>query len=205
MTNKVLLATFNEGKIERFKSLIAQTGLSVEVFTPADLSIPPIHIEENGSSLTENAEIKARAFLGKVDMPILANDAGFWVEGEGLIEAPKRLALGSHAEESLSKEQAAILILDFWKNIACKKGGKVDAAWVETFVLLDPDGKLHTAESRREVTLTDQEFGKPHIQFPMRALYISKDTNKPALHHSPQEELLEMKPITDALRTILSE
>lgn len=205
MTNKVFLATFNGGKIERFKNLIAQTGLNIEVFTPEDLNIPNMNIEENGDSLAANAEIKARAFLGKVDMPILANDTGFWVDGMGLVDTPKRSALGDQDEKSLSKEEMGKFILNFWKDIAHKNGGKVDAAWVEAFALVDPDGTLHTTDSRREVTLTDQEFGTPHIQFPMRALYISKDTNKPALHHTGEEELLELQPITNALRKILSE
>jgi XTP/dITP diphosphohydrolase len=204
MTNKVFLATFNGGKIERFENLIAQTGLEVEVFTPADFNIPDLHTEENGDTLAANAEIKARAFLGKVDMPILANDTGFWVDGMGLVDTPKRTALGDQDEKALSKEEMAKFMSDFWKDIAKKRGGQVDAAWVEAFVLLDPDGTLHTAESRREVILTDQEFGTPHIQFPMRALYISKDTGKPALHHTAEEELLEMQPVTDALHQILS-
>lgn len=204
MTNKVFLATFNSGKIERFKNLIAQTGLSVEVFTPADFNIPDLNIEENGDSLAANAEIKARAFFDKVDIPILANDTGFWVDGTGLVDAPKRFALGNQDQKSLTKEEIARSLLDFWKDIARKNGGAVDAAWVEAFVLLNPDGTVHSAESRREVILADQEFGSPHVQFPMRALYISKVTNKPALYNNDEEELLELQPITNALHKILS-
>ncbi|MGC9968853.1 MAG: non-canonical purine NTP pyrophosphatase [Minisyncoccia bacterium] len=203
MKRKIFLGTRNEGKIERFKNLIASTGLDVEIHTPKDFDLQNIETEEKGKTLAENAEIKARAYFGKVDMPILANDTGFWVQGEGLVDAPKRKALGETDEKNLTKEEIAKTLLEFWKGIARKHGGSVDAAWVEAFVLLDPDGRMHVAESRREVVLKDKEFGTAHIQMPVRALYISKATNKPAIQHTKEEELFELKPIVDALLKVL--
>lgn len=205
MKKKIFLATRNEGEIQRFKNLLEHTGLDIEIYAPKDFNLGNIEAEEKEKTLAGNAEIKARAYFGKVEMSILSNDTGFWVEGEGLIDAPKRKVLGKKDEKELTKEEIAKSILEFWKNIARKHGGKVDAAWVEAFVLLDPDGVIHKAESKREVILTDQEFGEAHIQMPMRALYISKTTNKPAIQHDKEEELLELKPITDALLKILTE
>lgn len=204
MKKKIFLATRNEGKIDRFKNLIHHTGFDVEIFTPFDLKIEDIEVEENGKTQAENAEIKARAYFGKVDMPILANDTGFFVEGEGLVDAPKRIALAGKNEQTLTKKEIGKALLDFWRGIAKKHGGKVDAAWVETFVLLDPDGTTRTADSKREVILTNQEFGEVHIQMPVRALYISKTTGKPAAQHTPEEEQLEMQPIINALSQLLS-
>ncbi len=203
MKTKILLATQNEGKIERFKKLLKHTGLDIEVHTPKDFGLENINPEENGKTLAENAIIKARAYLGKVDMPILANDTGFWIEGEGLIDAPKRKALGENNEKQLTKEEAAKGLLNFWKGVATKQGGKVDAAWVEAFAVIHHDGSIKKADSRREVILTDQEFGKAHLQMPVRALYISKATNKPAIQHTAEEEILEMKPVIDALTKVL--
>ncbi len=202
---KIFLATNNEGKVERFRKLLAATGVAVKLHTPRDLGIEMIDVVENGKTLAENAEIKARAYFGEVSFSILANDTGFWVEGEGLVHTPKRTALGEKAEVGLTQEEIAEHLVAFWKGIAKKHGGKVDAAWIEEFVLLDPDGTLHTAESKREVVLTDTEFGEAHIQMPVRALYISKTTNKPAILHTDEEELLEMQPVTDALRKLLSD
>lgn len=200
---KIFLATSNEGKIERFKRLLSATGLEIELHTPQDVGIEAIEVVEDGTTLAENAAIKARAYFGKVTLPILANDTGFWVEGEGLVHTPKRTALGDKNEAGLTKKEIAQHLVEFWKGMAKKHGGRVDAAWVEEFVLLDPDGTLHTAESRREVILTDREFGAVHVQMPVRALYISKTTNKPAAQHTAEEELLEMQPIVDALIQVL--
>lgn len=203
MKRKIFLATNSDGKVQRFKKLLKSTELDIELYTPKDFGLEGIDVVENGETLAENAELKARAYVGKVKFPILANDTGFWVEGEGLVHTPKRTALGSKKEEDLTKEEIAESLLEFWKGIAEKNGGRVDAAWIEEFVLLDLDGTLHTAESKREVILTDQEFGKAHIQMPVRALYISKTTNKPAIQHSEEEELQEMKPVINALSKLL--
>ncbi len=203
MKRKIFLATNNNAKIERFQNLIRSITTDIETFVPKDFGLETIIAEENGKTLVENSEIKAKAYFGKVDMPILANDTGFWVEKEGFVHTPKRTALGEKNETELTKEEVAKSLLTFWKGIATKHGGKVNAAWIEAFVLLNPDGTIEKTESRRDVILTDKEFGKAHIQMPIRALYISKATNKPAIQHSKEEELLEMKPVTDALLKLL--
>ena len=200
---KVFLATNNYGKIERFKKLLEQTQKDIEVYTPESLNINAIDVEETGATLTDNAKLKANAYFGKVDMPILANDTGFYVEGEGFIDAPKRIALEGIDEETLSKEEISFKILNFWKGVATKYGGKVDAAWIESFVVVFPDGKIVEENSRREVILTNQEWGTPPLQMPVRALYYSKMTNKPAIQHTHEEEIIEMQPVTDALARVL--
>lgn len=201
---KILLATNNGGKTERYTNLIHAIDSEIEIYTPKDFGLENINPEENGKTLEENAEIKARAYWGKVDMPILANDTGFYVEGEGMVDTPKRAALGNTNEEHLTKEQSAKLVLDFWKEIASKHAGAVDAAWVEEFVLLDPNGTKLTAQSRREVVLTNKEHGAVHLQMPVRALYISKTTGKPAAQHTPDEEITEMKPLIEALSKLIA-
>lgn len=204
MVEKVFLATNNGGKIERFKHLLEKALPNIRVLTYKDLGIELINVEENGKTLEENAILKARAYLGKVDMPILSNDTGFCVEGEGFVDAPKRKALGSRDESQMTKEEMATEILKFWKGVATKYGGKVDAAWVESFVAVYPNGEVKTSTSRREVILTNQEYGEPHIQMPVRALYFSKSTGKPAIQHTEAEELIEMEPVINAIKEVLN-
>jgi len=200
---RILLASNNKGKLERYQNLLKQTNLNIELITPDSLGILPIETEEIGTSLRENAELKARAYFGKTNLPILSNDTGFYVEGEGLIDTPKRMALGKTHENTFTESELYEKMISFWKGIASKHGGKVDAAWVETFVLLYPDGSIKIADARREVTLTDQILGEAHINMPVRALYYSKATSKPAVTHTKEEELLEMKPIIGALKKLI--
>jgi len=200
---KIFLATNNKAKIERFKKLINHIDASIELYSPEELSIKVIDTVENGTTLMENAELKAQAYFGKVDMPILSNDTGFYVEGDGFVDAPKRKALEGVNENDLSEEEISKRLLNFWKSVATRHGGKVDAAWVEAFVVLYPNGEIKKAESRREVVLTDKEFGTPHIHFPVRALYYSKATNKPAVLHTEEDEIIEMQPVIKALKKVV--
>lgn len=204
MSNAVLLASNNAGKLERFRMLVAAAGLDVELKTPAECGIEEVAVVENGASLAENAEIKARAYFGKTDLPILANDTGFWVDGEGLVEAPKREALQGESESELSVEEVGERLIVFWKQKATDHGGQVDAAWIEAFALLVPDGSLGTADSRRDVTLTNEAVGTPHVQFPIRALYIAKATGKRPIDYTREDELKEMQPLMEALKELLS-
>lgn len=81
---QVFLATNNEGKIERYKYLLRYVASDIDVYTPADLSIPVIDVVENGKTLAENAKLKAHAYVGLVDMPIVSNDTGFMSKGRDL-------------------------------------------------------------------------------------------------------------------------
>ena len=201
---KVFLATNNRAKRERYDRLLKHAGVDVVLVTPRELSCVVDNIEETGKTLNENAEIKARAYFGKTDLPILANDAGLLVEGEGLVEAPKRVSLEGRNEKEFSEEELYEKMLTFWQNIAKKHGGSVNATWIDSFVLLEPDGKLTAKDARREVILTDQIFGTVHIKFPVRSLYISKTTDKPSAQHTEKEECIELKPVTDVLVGLLN-
>lgn len=199
----VLLATNNEGKIARFRRLIQHVDPAIRLCTAAECGIPAQDVNENGATLADNAELKVRAYGGLVSIPILANDTGFSVEGEGFISTPKRTALGGVDERTMTPAEIAQQMLTYWKDIAIKHGGRVDAASVEAFAVLYPDGELRSAEARREWILTDQEFGEFNQAMPARSLYISKATNKPANLHSEAEEVAEMAPVLDALRSVL--
>lgn len=199
---KILLATTNGGKIERFSKLLKEVSNDIEIFTPHDFGLD-LDVAETGTTLSENAKLKAYAYLGKTDIPILSNDTGFYVEGEGFIVAPKRHALQGQDEHELTKEEISKRMMSFWKSIATKNGGEVDAAWIEAFVVLYPNGTFKHEESRREILLTNREFGVPPLSMPVRALYYSKITNKPAIQHTQEEEVLEMKPVIDALAKVL--
>ncbi len=199
---KILLATNNEGKRERYRKLLAHVG-DFEVYTPEDLGIEAKDVVEDGATLAANAELKVRAYFGHTDLAIIGNDTGFFVEGEGFMDAPKRMALGDAHEKDLSPQEVANRLVEFWKSVARKHDGKVDATWIEAFAVLHPDGTLKTSEAKRGIILTDQEFGGVPLWMSIRTLYYSKATMKPAILHTEEEELMEMQPVIRALAKLL--
>lgn len=76
MTQIIVVASGNEGKIIQIKEALAE--LDIEVKSMKEFNIEePI---ENGKSYSENALIKARNVFQRCNLPTLADDSGFELE-----------------------------------------------------------------------------------------------------------------------------
>lgn len=174
------------------------------MITPTELGIAPIEVTEDADTLLGNAELKARAYFGKTNLPILANDTGFWVQGEGFVIAPKRAVLADDEDESkVTRAEFNQRMLEFWQGVARKYGGKVDGVWHDAFVCLLPNGQLRTAESYRGVTLTDKVLSPIETDLPIRSLYISKATQAPAGKLTERQWHKEQKPVRQAMLAVI--
>lgn len=78
LQNQLLIATNNPGKVKEFRQLLS--GLpEIELLTPKDLGIS-LSVAETGSTYSENAAIKVRAFAQAAGLPALADDSGLEVD-----------------------------------------------------------------------------------------------------------------------------
>jgi XTP/dITP diphosphohydrolase len=77
---KLLLATNNQGKVREYKSLFSD--LPYEVVTLAEQGIT-VEVEEAGSSLEENARLKATTIVAQSHLLTLADDSGLEVDALG--------------------------------------------------------------------------------------------------------------------------
>ena len=197
---KVFVATTNPSKVARFKKLLATLPYAPTLTTPEEERLSIVEVRE-GSDLRKNAEAKARAYSRKTTLPTLGVDTGFFIDGENQDPAMvRRSALKGKDETKLSRSEISQLILTYYIGIAKKRGGKVPAYWMDYFALVLPDGRVHRAEARRDVLLTDVVKGKVDEHFPMRSLYINLATKKRPSDETEQEELhVELKPVKDAL------
>jgi len=80
MGGKLLLATNNKAKVREYKSLFA--NLTSEVVTLAELGITT-EVSEGGSSMEENARLKAAFYAAESQMIALADDSGLEVDALG--------------------------------------------------------------------------------------------------------------------------
>lgn len=74
---KLLYATGNKYKIQSMKERVK--GLDIEIVSPKDLNIN-IKVEENGTSVTENALLKAKAYYEIAKIPTIAGDSALYVK-----------------------------------------------------------------------------------------------------------------------------
>lgn len=74
---KLLIATFNPGKLHEFRLLLDQPNL--ELVAPSEIGLK-LEVEETGVTYAENAELKGRAFSSASGMFTLADDSGLEVD-----------------------------------------------------------------------------------------------------------------------------
>ncbi|MBN3562343.1 RdgB/HAM1 family non-canonical purine NTP pyrophosphatase [Aliamphritea spongicola] len=82
MTQKIVLASGNQGKLREFNQVLGELG--VEVVPQSEFNVEDA--EETGLSFVENAIIKARHACEITGLPALADDSG--LEVDALLGAP---------------------------------------------------------------------------------------------------------------------
>lgn len=141
MVSKLLAATGNPGKLKEIKAILK--CLNIDIISPNDISLN-IEVAETGITYTQNALIKAEAYLQASGLPVLADDSGLEVDvlnGEPGIHSarfsPKENATDSDRREYLLKQLKYIphpwkahfhctAILFLPNNIIVEKNGRCD-------------------------------------------------------------------------------
>jgi XTP/dITP diphosphohydrolase len=76
---QLILASRNAGKIREFKRMLADVASDIEVLSLLDFPELP-DIEETGSTLQENAELKAVGIVKLTGKACLADDSGIFID-----------------------------------------------------------------------------------------------------------------------------
>ncbi len=203
--SQVMIATSNKSKLARVKKMMKAVLPSIEVLSPVEAGVSEQDVQE-GDDLLDNARIKAEAYAGKTDLPIIGMDTGLFIAGETLnIAAPKRNALEGADEASLTQAEKAAKMDAFYRAIATKHGGEVEAYWLDATVLRLPDGTECSASNKREIVITSERKGEVDIYFPVRGIYRVKATGKYVAEQSEEEEMLELQPLVRAFAKVCSE
>ena len=76
---KIVLATKNIGKIVEFERLLGQVSNSIQVLGLNEFPDMP-EVAESGTTLSENARLKAQAIANFTKLPALADDSGLFID-----------------------------------------------------------------------------------------------------------------------------
>ncbi|MDD6147734.1 MAG: RdgB/HAM1 family non-canonical purine NTP pyrophosphatase [Lachnospiraceae bacterium] len=137
---KIIFATGNQGKIREVKEIL---GNQVEVLTMKEAGVD-CDPEENGSTFTENAYIKARAVREKckasgnkelIDCIVMADDSGLEIDAMPGELGVKSARFMGHDTSYDIKNQA---ILDRMKDVPAEERG---ARFVCAIAAILPDGR----------------------------------------------------------------
>ena len=174
---KLVLATNNAHKLSEIRQILGNQF--EEILSLADLGIKQ-DIEETGTTLKENAIIKAKTVMKWTGLPALADDTGLMVDalnGEpGVYSA--RYAGPQHDD----KANCAKLL----KNLENVHGRARTAHFSTCMAVAYPNGKIYTVEGRVDGEITTEPHGKNGFGYD--PIFFCYDLNKNFAEATPEEK-----------------
>lgn len=145
---KIIFATGNQNKVNEVRSILPE---SIEVVSLKEIGFTQ-EIEETGTTLIENALLKARTIFEKYKLPVLAEDTG--LEVDALNGAPGVYS-ARYAGRDCNNENNMQLLLSKLKDKSNRNAQfKTIAAYI------DVQGKEHLFEGIIKGEIALQKIGK---------------------------------------------
>lgn len=172
---KLAIATNNQHKLQEIKAVLG--GQFEQLLSLKDLGINT-DVEETGSTLEENALIKARAIESLCHIPTLADDTGLMVDA--LNGAPGVYSARYAGEEHNDANNRALLL----KNLKGQENRKAHFATVIAIVF--PNGDFITSNGRVEGEILQEERGNEGFGYD--SLFYSYELGKTFAQASQEEK-----------------
>ncbi len=168
---KVLFATHNESKVNRFKDNLKLFNIELESLNDYKVDM---EISETGKDVVENAILKAKGYYELTKVPTISMDDGLYIEG-----IPKELEPGLFVHRVNGKElKNNEEMIDYYSKLIHEYGGKQKAKWVYGICVYSEKGyKTYTWE-RGRFYLVDKPCKEFNPGSPLNSLSIDKDTGK---------------------------
>ncbi len=174
---KLVLATNNAHKLSEIRQILGDRF--DEILSLRDLGITQ-DIEETGTTLKENAIIKATTIMKITGLPTLADDTGLMVDA--LNGEPGVYSARYAGEQHDDKANVAKLL----KNLEPYKGKERSAHFVTCMVIAYPNGKIKAVEGRTDGEITTSPSGKNGFGYD--PVFYSYDLNKVFAEATPEEK-----------------
>lgn len=166
---KVLIATKNKGKIEKYSEMLKSLGIDYCILEDNDLDI---EINENGNDTTENAIIKAKAYHEKVHIPVLTDDSGLIID-----RLPKEKQPGIFVRRHNGRELLDEEIIQLYSKEIEKVGGESTGAFVISIAIIDKDGRIYTKETKHKRLFVSKPDSNRVPGYPLSSLIFDKEAN----------------------------
>ena len=186
---KLAIATNNAHKLQEIRAILS--GQFDELLSLKDLGID-VDVEETGTTLEENALLKARTIQASCHIPTLADDTGLMVDALG--GAPGVYSARYAGEEHNDASNRALLL----KNLQNEQNRNAHFATVIAIVY--PNGDFITSKGRVEGEILREERGNECFGYD--SLFYSYELKK-TFAEASQEEKNSVSHRGRALRAML--
>jgi XTP/dITP diphosphohydrolase len=153
MSQKLVLATRNSGKIIEFRRILEEIAPGAVELISVDQFPDLVDVEETGSTFEENSLLKARYTAAATGLPAIADDSGLCIDALG--GAPGIFSArwaGKHGDDRANLEK----VLEQLKDVSEEKRG---AHFLCVASLVLPDGREHVAEGRFDGSILRSAVG----------------------------------------------
>lgn len=150
MEHRIIFATTNQGKLREIRLILGDLGMEVISMEEAGFDE---EIVEDGTTFSENAEIKARAVWEKTGGIVLADDSGLsidYLNGEPGVYSARYLGDTPYSEKN------RILI----ERLKEAEGLERSARFVCDIAAVLPDGRVLHTEACMEGLIADKPAGE---------------------------------------------
>jgi XTP/dITP diphosphohydrolase len=153
MSQKLVLATRNSGKIIEFRRILEEIAPGAVELISVNQFPDLVDVEETGSTFEENSLLKARYTAAATGLPAIADDSGLCIDALG--GAPGIFSArwaGKHGDDRANLEK----VLEQLKDVSEEKRG---AHFLCVASLVLPDGREHVAEGRFDGSILRSAVG----------------------------------------------
>ena len=177
---KVLFATTNPAKVEKYKDRLEKRG--VELITIKDLDLN-LHVEESGKNALENAYIKAKTYYDATKIITIGMDNNLFID-----ELPEEKQIGTHVRRINGKELNDDEMIDYYTNLVKEYGGKLTAKWVYGIVIYNGKEKKEFTWSKSNFYFVDKPSDKRNPGYPLDSISIIPEYNKYLVELTDEEK-----------------
>jgi len=152
MTQKLVIASRNNHKIQEMRRILEQAGLDIELVGTAEFPDLP-DVEETGSTFAANAMLKARVVSEFTGLPAVGDDSGLCVDAlNGMPGILSARWSGTHGNDQANLE----LLLAQISQVPSDRRG---ASFICAAAYVHPDGTEFVVEGQMSGTLIDAPVG----------------------------------------------
>lgn len=166
---KLLIATYNQGKLRDYKNLLKAYPVEITSLEEEKISAD---VDETGQTFEENSIIKARFFCKLTNLPSLADDGG--LEIDALNGEP-----GVHSRRwngtRMTDQEMVDYALEKLKGVAAEKRTAHMAAILS---LVFPDGREFQSKAAIEGIISKKQESPIMPGYPFRSIFFVKEIGK---------------------------
>ncbi len=169
---KILFATENESKAKRFEKGLLQNNIEIITINDIDKKVDVI---ENGKDAIENALIKARAYAGVSDFPVLAMDDNLYID-----DIPEDKQPGMFVRRVNGRRLSDQEMIDYYSDLAHVYGnnGRLTCRWIYGIAIIYNGVEKTYTWSKEDFYIVDKPSDKIDVGYPLNSISINKKLNK---------------------------